>query len=134
MIEIKKENNMKQPKIGNGFLIGLFIVYVTALCSSCYLELVDRRDNPSLPKNNAWNRIKNKCEFVKTLDSGDEEFTCDNVIVIVDTKYEREIDDLKWNSFKSRNKCRLNKIDFTVNENTNQWLCNENITIYNNRN
>ena len=118
----------------NGVLIVIFIVFLYCVGSSFYLSLEYDRDNAQLPENNEWNGIKNKCEFGKSLDSGDVEFACNNIIVTINSRYKREIDNLNWNSFKRKNHCRLVKIDFTSRKSLNEWLCDENITIYNNIN
>lgn len=54
----------------NGVLIVIFIIFLYCVCSSYYLSLKYDRDNVQLPSNKEWNdEIKNKCEFVKTLDN-----------------------------------------------------------------
>ena len=60
------------------------------------------------------------------------EFTCKDDLKII-----KKVTDLtydEWNTLRDKNHCRLVKIDETVSENQNQWLCDKNITIYNNRN
>ena len=60
------------------------------------------------------------------------EFTCKNDLKII--KKETDITYGEWITFRDKNHCRLVKIDETVSENQNQWLCDKNITIYNDRN
>ena len=60
------------------------------------------------------------------------EFTCKNDLKII--KKETDITYGEWITFRDKNNCRLVKIDETVSENQNQWLCDKNITIYNDRN
>lgn len=72
-----------------------------------------------------WDRIKKTfhCKYT----GYDTMFKCDNDIQIKRPKvYLTE-----WYTFKDENHCKLIKIDKTVKENKNNWLCDNNINIYN---
>ena len=57
------------------------------------------------------------------------EFTCKNDLKII--KKETDITYGEWITFRDKNHCRLVKIDETVSENQNHWLCDNNININN---
>ena len=80
-----------------------------------------------------WDKLKNNCELSTILDNGDYQYECqiesNSTTVIYD-----KLDDLHWEKFRTKNHCYIEYYNLTLSKNKKKWSCDNNVTIYNDKN
>lgn len=80
-----------------------------------------------------WDKLKNDCELSAILNNSYYQYACkidSNLTTVINDK----LDDLHWEKFRTKNHCYIEYYNLTLSKNKKKWSCDNNVTIYNDKN